>query len=153
MKKPTIILLPLLFFLQLSIAQSQIGKEKLKEFSKSPKWKEMMNDPNANFNETNVAFKEFWKGKPNPLELMEGEEEALEELEERSFISRLFKSNKTLKKESLQHAEDFKKFNFWRIKSEGFVKSDGSVMTRDEIQEMVRQELQSRQKNEKIIPQ
>ncbi|WP_202702318.1 hypothetical protein [Flavobacterium sp. UGB4466] len=145
MRKTTIILLPLLFFLQLSIAQSQIGKEKRKEFRKSPKWKEMMKNPNANFNETSVAFEEFWKGKPNPLELMEGEEEALEELKERSFISRLFKSNKALKKESLQYAEDFKRFKFWRIQSEGLVKSDGRIMSEDEIQEMARQELQRRQ--------
>ena len=149
MRKTTIILLPLLFFLQLSIAQSQIKKEKLKEFRKSAKWKEMMNDPNSNFDETKVAFEEFWKGKPNPLELMEGEEEALEELKERSFISRLFKSNRALKKESLQYAEDFKKFNFWRIQSESFVKSDGRVMTEDEIQEMARQELQRRQETKK----
>ncbi|MCC9017446.1 hypothetical protein [Flavobacterium lipolyticum] len=145
MRKTTIILLPLLFFLQLSIAQSQIGKEKRKEFRKSPKWKEMMKNPNANFNETSVAFEEFWKGKPNPLELMEGEEEALEELKERSFISRLFKSNRALKKESLQYVEDFKRFKFWRIQSEGLIKSDGRIMSEDEIQEMARQELQRRQ--------
>jgi len=65
MRKTTIILLPLLFFLQLSIAQSQIKKEKLKEFRKSAKWKEMMKDPNANFNETNVALMNF--GKENPI--------------------------------------------------------------------------------------
>ncbi|MFW0740033.1 hypothetical protein, partial [Flavobacterium sp. T12S277] len=135
----------LLFFLQLSIAQSQIGKQKLKEFRENPKWKEMMTDPNANFYETNVAFEEFWKGKPNPLELMEGEKEVLEELKERSFFSRLFKSNRKLKKESLEYAVDFKKFKFWKIKNEGFVKSDGRVMTQDQIQEMVQQELQSRQ--------
>lgn len=149
MKKSTIILLPLLFFLQLSIAQSQIGKEKLKEYRKSPKWKEMMTDRNANFYETNAAFQEFWKGKPNPLELMEGEEEVLEELEERSFVSRLFKSNRKLKEESLQYTEDFKKFKFWKIEKENFVKSDGSVMTEDEIQEIVQQELQNRQKSKK----
>ena len=147
MRKSTLILLLLLFFLQLSIAQSQISREKLKEFRKSPKWKEMMNEQNVNFEETNIAFKEFWKGKPNPLELMEGEKEVLEELQERSFISRLFKSNRELKKESLQYAEDFKKFKFWRIQNEGFVKSDGRVMTQDEIQEMTQQELQRRQKN------
>lgn len=149
MRKTTIILLPLLFFLQFSIAQSQVEKEKLKEFRKSPKWKEMMNDPNANFDEINVAFEEFWKGKPNPLELMEEEREVLEELKERSFISRLLKSNRELKKESLQYAEDFKKFKFWKIQNEGFVKSDGRVMNQDEIQEMVQQELQRRQENKK----
>ncbi|MGQ7944318.1 hypothetical protein [Flavobacterium sp. WC2509] len=149
MRKPTIILLPLLLFFQLSIAQSQIGKEKLKEYRDSPKWIEMMNDPNANFYETNVAFDEFWKGKPNPLELMEGEEEAFEELEERSFVSRLFKSNKELKEESLKYAEDFKKFKFWKTQNEGFVKADGRVMTQDEIQQLVQQELQSRQNTKK----
>ncbi|BFM42577.1 hypothetical protein CFS9_12180 [Flavobacterium sp. CFS9] len=135
--------------MQLSIAQSQIGKEKLKEFRKNPKWKEMMNDPNTNFNETKIAFEEFWKGKPNPLELMEGEEEALEELKERSFISKLFKSNRALKKESLQYTEDFKRFKFWQSQSESFVKSDGRVMTEDEIQEMARQEMQRRQETKK----
>src|SRR6478609_2225685 len=139
MRKPTITLLSLLLFMQLSIAQSQIGKEKMKEFRKSPKWIEMMNDPNANFYETNAAFEEFWRGKPDPLELMEGEKEALEELEERSFVSKLFKSNKELKEESLRYAEDFKKFKFWKIQNEGFVKSDGRVMTQDEIQAMVQQ--------------
>ncbi len=149
MKKYYIPLFLLLWFSQLSIAQSQIGKEKLKEFRNNPKWKEMMKDPNANYYETIAAFDEFWRGKPNPLELMEGEKEALEELEERSFVSRIFKSNKTLKNEALQYVEDFKKFNYWQIQSEGFLKPDGKVMSQDEIQEMVQQELQNRQKARK----
>lgn len=141
-----IMLIFLLAFSMSSYAQTPITKKKLREYRNKPKWKEMMADPNVNFHEASIAFEEFWRGKDNPEELMEGENEEENEgkHKERSFLSRLFKSEKTEQAGIIQYAPDYKKFRFWQIQSVGFTKPDGTVMSRDEIQELVRQELQNR---------
>src|SRR6478609_8199686 len=113
------------------------SKATIKDYRKNPRWIEMMASPTANYFEASIAFDEFWKGKPNPIELMEhegeGEEhegEAHERISERE------------REELIHYAMDYKKFKFWQIQHQGFIHADGTIMTEEEIQAMVQQELQ-----------
>lgn len=101
----------------------------------------MMNDSSVNYFQAKIAFEEFWRGKPSPESIMEGEKE---EQEERSFLSRILKSEKTYNAEILQYAEEHKKFLHWLRVNKPYVKEDGSIMSEEEKQALVQQELNNR---------
>lgn len=138
MKRIAILILSLLAFT--IYAQSS---SKLKEYRKNPLWIEMMEDKTVNYHEAVLAFDEFWKGKPEPEGELEGNNEG-EEKEERSFVARIFKSDKRLKEELMSYATDFKKFRYWKRKYAAYVRTDGSIPTEEEIQLLIQQELSNR---------
>ncbi len=138
------------FIVYAASAQNQPDKATLKAYRKNPVWVQMMNDPNTNYNEAVAAFDEFWRGKPEPEEVMRGErEEGESERQERSFLSRLFKSEAKEEQEILQYAEEYKRFTFWRQQNAGYVKPDGKVMSPEEQQALLEQELRNRQNTSK----
>ena len=127
-------------------AQELTDKAKFKAYRKSPKWIEMMNDSSVNFYEAKLAFETFWKEKPSPEELSEGELEGENEEHERSFISRIFKSDRKYKEEITQYAFAHRKFRFWLLKNAPYVKQDGTIMSQVEKEALVVQELANRAK-------
>lgn len=119
----------------------ECSKKQLREYRKNAHWVKMMNDSSVNYFQAKIAFEEFWRGKPSPESIMEGEKE---EQEERSFLSRILKSEKTYNAEILQYAEEHKKFLHWLRVNKPYVKEDGSIMSEEEKQAMVQQELNNR---------
>jgi hypothetical protein len=124
-----------------AFAQNE-NKKLLREYRKNAHWITMMNDSNVNYFQAKIAFEEFWKGKPTPESIMEGEKE--EQGEERSFVSRILKSKKSYNAEILEYSVEHKKFLHWLRENEPYVKEDGTIMTQEEKEAMVQQELNNR---------
>lgn len=138
----------ILFFLGSSaFAQNdslhQCSKKQLREYRKKAQWVNMMNDTNVNYFQAKIAFEEFWKGKPSPESIMEGEKE--EGDNERSLLSRIFISEKKYNAEILQYSEEHKKFLNWLRVNAPYVKEDGTIMSQQEKEALIQQELKNRQ--------
>jgi hypothetical protein len=94
----------------------------------SPVWKDMIDDTTANFFQVQKAFELFWNGK----ELPEEEDEVIGEKGrlKNTFINRMF-NGRELKEQQLRESLtfDYKRYRRWLIKTEPYVKDDGSIMT------------------------
>lgn len=132
----------LIYFSCSAFAQHECSKEQLREYRKNAHWVSMMNDSSVNYFQAKIAFEEFWKGKPTPESIMEGEKE--EQGEERSLISRILKSEETYNAEILEYSEEHKKFLHWLRVNAPYVREDGSIMSQEERDAMVQQELRNR---------
>lgn len=127
-----------LFIPKLFLAQTNnllTDKAKLDLYRSKPVWKEMIADTNANYFEVQKAFELFWEGKELPTEEDEiiGEKRKLKN----NFINRTFNAGELkaqLLKEELSF--DYKKYRWWLIKTEPYVKDDGSIMTPSERLEL-----------------
>lgn len=122
-----------------------IDKKQLKEYRNHPHWVKMMDDSTVNYHTAKAAFEEFWRGKPTPEELNEGEVEGENEEHERNIFARILKSDKKYKEEIVQYAFEHRKFNYWLRKNAPYVKADGSLMSQAEREAMVQQEIANRQ--------
>jgi hypothetical protein len=94
----------------------------------TPVWKDMIDDTSANFFEVQKAFALFWNAK----ELPEEEEEVIGEKGrlKNTFINRIF-NGRELKEQQLRESLtfDYKRYRRWLMKTEPYVKDDGSIMT------------------------
>jgi hypothetical protein len=115
----------------------QTEKQKLKSYRKNPHWITMMDDSSVNYNEAKLAFEEFWKGKERPEE--EGHE-TNEKIERKSFLEKIFENNSDARKYAFEH----KRFENWLLMKAPFVRLDGTIMSDDEILQMVSEELKRR---------
>lgn len=114
--------------------QTQTDKDTMlrnKSYRSMPLWKDMMDDSTANYFEVQKAFALFWEGKKLPEE----EEEVIGEKGrlKNNLINRIFNANE-LKEQELRdkYAFDYKRYRRWLIKTEPYVKEDGSIMTPSE---------------------
>ena len=109
----------------------QTDASKLALYRSTPVWKDMLDDPNANFFEVQKAFNLFWEGKEMPAEENDiiGENHRLKN----NFINRIFNA-KELKEQQAREALSFdcKKYRWWLIKTEPFIHDDGSIMSSEE---------------------
>lgn len=135
MKKP-LLLLSLFSTLSFAVLAQQTDKEKLKSYRKNPYWIAMMDDSTANYNEAKLAFEEFWKGKVRP------EEEGYKTNEKikKESAKRLVENDSDAKKYAFEH----KRFENWLREKAPFVRLDDSIMTENEIQKLVQDELRRR---------
>jgi hypothetical protein len=135
----------MLLALSTCIAQNTpTSKKQLKAFRNHPHWVSMMDDSTVNYHEAKAAFDEFWKGKPTPEELNEGEFEEENEEHERNIFARILKSDKQYKAEIVQYAFEHRKFNYWLRTNAPYVRPDGSLMSQAERDAMVQQEIANR---------
>lgn len=124
----------------LTLAQSDNpDKAKLSLYRSTPIWKEMIADTNANYFEVQHAFELFWEGKELPTEEDEiiGEKRKLKN----NFINRTFNAAE-LKAQQLKEelAFDYKKYQWWLLKMQPYVKDDGSIMTPTERLQLWKQQ-------------
>ena len=116
---------------KVSIEQNKMDETKVAFYKASPVWKDMINDPHANFFQVQKAFELFWEGKEMPLEEDDviGEKRKLKN----NFINRTF-NTRELKEEQERYALAFdcKKYRWWIIQNEPYVKDDGSIMSNEE---------------------
>ena len=120
--------------LSVSAQQTQIINDttsRYKVYRTTPLWKDMIDDSTANYFEVQKAFALFWEGKKLPEE----EEEVIGEKGrlKNNLINRIFNANE-LKEQELRdkYAFDYKRYRRWLIKTEPYVKEDGSIMTPSE---------------------
>lgn len=125
----------------LSFAQTEqiSDKAKLALYRSTPVWKDMIADTNANYFEVQQAFELFWEGKELPTEEDEiiGEKRKLKN----NFINRTFNASE-LKAQQLKEelAFDYKKYTWWLLKMQPYVKDDGSIMTPTERLQLWKQQ-------------
>ena len=115
-------------------AQSGTKVDSAKNYSLNPVWIKMMQDPNVNYFEAKKAFEMYWEGREEP---------------EEEFISSE-KSEKNLRKDETQeidYAMEHKKFKYWLVKMKPYVKPNGTIMTKEEINALVNEELKRRQQD------
>ena len=127
-KKPKHLIVLSLLFLISSLTFSQSSKKSI-NYSKSPYWIEMMNNPNANYFETIKAYQEFWANRKQPKEEDDiiGQSKTAEG--KKSFLSRWFKSKEEREEEEIRkYALDVKKFNHWKLKVQPYVQEDGTIL-------------------------
>lgn len=108
---------------------------KIALYKANPVWKEMMDDPNANYFEVQKAFDLFWEGKEMPLEEDEiiGEKRKLKD----TFINRLFNAQELKEQQEREDlAFDCKRYRRWLIKTEPYIHDDGSIMSTGERLEL-----------------
>lgn len=119
----------------LAVAQTQSDASKIALYKTSPVWKDMMNDPNANYFEVQRAFELFWEGKELPLEEDDiiGEKRKLKN----NLINRTFNARE-LKEQQEREALTFdcKKYRWWLKKTEPYIHDDGSIMSSEERLEL-----------------
>jgi hypothetical protein len=143
----------LLFFCTFQLNAQSVKKSHSKHYLKThPVWIEMMNDPNANYNETLRAFRLFWKDKVLPREPFENEETDTFEKEvglekdgesererEREKKERLKKGSD---KYSVLYASDVRAFKGWMQGVKPWVRADGSIVTPEERQKIIDKQAQ-----------
>jgi hypothetical protein len=119
----------------INISMSQTDTARYRLYRSSAIWKDMLDDPNANYFEVQKAFELFWSGKERPLEEDEiiGESHRLKN----NFINRTFNA-KELKEQQLLDALafDIKRYHWWLIKMEPYVQEDGSIMSMEQRLEL-----------------
>lgn len=117
----------------------------------------MMNDPNANYFETIRAFREFWKDRILPKEpfdegfdvferevglITEGESEKEREREEKNASAKK-------RAESNFYAADVRAFKGWLQDVKPWVRSDGSIISINEREQIIQKQIQEQGEEER----
>jgi hypothetical protein len=108
---------------------------RFKLYRTSPVWKDMLDDPNANYFEVQKAFELFWSGKELPVEEDEiiGEDHRLKN----NFINRTFNAKELREQQERDAlAFDYKRYHWWLIKMEPYVQEDGRILTMEQRLEL-----------------
>ncbi len=108
-------------------AGAQTDTSKFAAYRANPLWKDMLDNPNANYFEVQKAFELFWAGKEVP----EGEEAIIGEHRiKNNMVNRVFNA-KELKEQKERDALSFdcKKYRWWLIQNEPYIMDDGSIMS------------------------
>ncbi len=114
------------FFLPGQIyAQSNI-KYDPKDYAQKSVWMKMMDDPKANFFETEKAYKIYWQHHVKP----EDEHDVIAEHAKEEQIPNRKKQRKIEKENHLRMA--IKKYENWHRKMLPYVQADGRILSADE---------------------
>ncbi|MGZ4055973.1 MAG: hypothetical protein ACXVPU_13460 [Bacteroidia bacterium] len=132
-KSPRKIIITLSVFLFFSIHSFAQTKTKNLNYSKSPYWIDMMNDPNANYFETIKAYNAFWekRKKPNEENDIIGQDKSANK--KQTLLQRWFKTKEQREEEeSRKYALDVKKFEHWKMVVKPYVQEDGRILNAEE---------------------
>jgi hypothetical protein len=130
----TTLYLGLFLLFSVSATAQNLDKKTQKYYTNNPAWIQMMKSENVNFFEVNAAFELYWANREKPeLENEEGEEH---KEEERSLVSKLFKSEKEEQAERNEYAFAYKQYLKWRIEVKPFVQPDGRILSEEEQREV-----------------
>ena len=127
-----------------TFSQAQIKKRKV-NYEKEPAWIQMMDDPKANFFETVKAFREYYKERPLPKEPneVEGEDDfekqvGLEEANGKKKSKReLEREARKMSPNEIIYAGEVRAFRGWFYSIRPWVRADGSIISKEEQQEIV----------------
>jgi hypothetical protein len=129
-------------------AQQNEKKYTKRKFKKEPLWIVMMDDPSVNYYLTVRAFRDYWKNRVLPKEPFESEEKDLFEKE-----VGLLKENETEKErekeknqkpgpETIRYAAEVRAFKGWMQNVKPWVRQDGSIVSREEQQQILDKQAQ-----------
>jgi hypothetical protein len=128
----------------MATTQTQSNASKNALYKSNPVWKDMINDPNANFFEVKKAFELFWEGRELPMEEDDiiGENHRVKD----NFLNRILNAKEIREqKETESLVYDYKRYCNWLIMVEPYVQDDGRILSdteRIEIWKKHYQELQ-----------
>lgn len=109
-----------------------------RELQAYPYWIEMMSDTGANFYETVKAFDLYWQNRELPIEEEQLMGERLKS-ERHNFFTRL-RLRLRGDDDTQLLAFEYKKFNWWRMQNELWVKQDGFLYTPEERKQILAKE-------------
>ena len=118
-----------LFLLDSCKGQSHVRvQEKLKNDSlaRFPYWIAMMDSPGVNYNATVTAFEKYWEHREKPTE-DDGEGQDIYG-KTKSGKEREAEAHRTI-----AYVYEYKQFLNWKQRNKNFIKSDGTLMTPEEI--------------------
>jgi hypothetical protein len=119
----------LLFVLCILLHEAQAQKKATltqKDYTKTPMWIAMMDDPNVNFFEIEKAYERYWSKHEKP----EGEDEEIGEHAERQKTPSKRKQRKISAANDLKFA--VKKYEVWRDQTLPYVQPDGRILSAEE---------------------
>jgi len=127
-----------------TFSQAQIKNRKV-NYEKEPAWIQMMDDPKAIFFETVKAFREYYKERPLPKEPneVEGEDDfekqvGLEEVNEKKKSKReLEREARKIGPNEIIYAAEVRAFRSWFYSIRPWVRADGSIIGKEEQQEII----------------
>jgi hypothetical protein len=135
----------IVLFLSCECGQAQDSSAVRKDYSASPEWIHMMNDPNTNYYEALKAFDEYWKGHAMPVleeeEEMEGGDSGEMKREQKERIKKdenvvLTEQQIKVKNEDELMKYNVKRFERWKRDVFPFVQEDGRILTDEERQKI-----------------
>ena len=118
-------------------AQSKTIKHSQRYYSKHPVWIEMMQNEQANYQETIKAFKAYWKDRSMPKEALDGENDGFEKslgLEDQDKEER---EHRKRSQPVVDYSAEVRAFKGWMQSNAAWVKSDGFLMTSQERQAII----------------
>jgi hypothetical protein len=115
---------------------AQTESSKFAAYRAAPLWKDMLDDPNANYFEVQKAYQLFWEGKeaPEDEDAVIGEHRIKNNMANRVFNAK--ELNEQKERDALSF--DCKKYHWWLIKNEPYVRDDGSIMSPEQRLELWR---------------
>ncbi len=148
--KPFFLLILIHFILCLhGYAQNSVTDSK-KDYSATPAWIPMMNDPNTNYYEAIKAFDTYFLTHPMPVmeeEEKMGEENDLNEMKREVEKEKKKDKNVVLSADELKKKNDdevlkynIKKFNRWKRDVKPYVQEDGRILTDAERMKIILQQ-------------
>lgn len=117
-----------------AISETALSKDSLAAY---PYWIDMMNNPNAHYQNTVDAFDAYWANREKP---------AGKNGEARD----IFGVDKSIEEQAKDNSRpidfvvEYKQFLRWKQQYKNLVKADGTIMTQDEIIEQSNKELENR---------
>lgn len=133
----------LYFVLLLSLSATAQDKKETAvvhpDYSKSPEWIKMIDNPNANYYEAIKAFDTYWKGRIKP----EGEDDIINENASRKEERERKRQQKELSKMTPAERNEYdvlkyqyKRYENWIHEVKPYVQEDGSILTQQQRIEM-----------------
>lgn len=151
--KTTFLLLGLALCASAAFSQNTQMQYDRSKYRNEPVWIAMMNDPQANYYETILAFRTFWKGYALPGEPIELERNDRFEREvgletetpskdpnERAREKEREKNKKKRIIDGQNFAFEVKQFKGWMIDAKPWVQPDGHILTIEERQAILDQQ-------------
>jgi hypothetical protein len=142
---------------QLSFGQDQSDLNSLKNYRNSPVWIEMMGNPDANYYETIIAFREYWWDKKMPSEPFEDHATETFEIEVGLVTDKKSEEEREERLEDYQrpagtpsYGAEVRAFKGWLVDSQMWLREDGSIISLQERQNIIEKQKQELEEAERL---
>lgn len=145
------------------VGHAQTNSNQKKDYKNSPEWISMMHDPNANYFETVIAFREFFMDRFLPEEPWDMAKEGGDPFEKEVGLEVEDGSGKKSEKEKAReakkqnpnepnYADEVRAFKSWFYSIQPWVQSDGSIMSQSDQQLIIEKQQKELKELEKTNP-
>lgn len=123
-----------------------VTSRQLREWSRTPVWISMMDDPNANYFEVVAAYEAFWKNREMPVEedqILRMPREKRDHEYTKRELRRRARQERQMEKEEQEaavirhlYAFDVKRYKHWKLSVEPYVQDDGRILSKEQQLEL-----------------